>query len=98
MLRYHALAFRRTVTMREIATKVLDQTAPSAANLAYGRLAKRIGEFLKWDPDRREDGSPFWMSVIAEGWMPPTTPAKPREFELVMVPVLAGLVADGVGG
>jgi hypothetical protein len=92
MLRYHAAAPHRTVTMRQIAREVLGSDRPSAANLAYGKLARRIGEQLDWEPDRREDGSLFWMSVLAEGWQPPSTRAKPREYELVMVPVLAEIV------
>lgn len=79
--------------MREIANNVLGQTGPSAANLAYGRLAKRISRYLDWEPDRREDGSYFWMSVIAEGWMPTSTKERPREFEFVMVPALLETLA-----
>jgi hypothetical protein len=93
ILRYHARAYRRTVTMREIANNVLGQTGPSAANLAYGGLAKRISRYLDWEPDRREDGSYFWMSVIAEGWMPTSTKERPREFEFVMVPALLETLA-----
>lgn len=93
ILRFHAGAHRRTVTMRQIANEVLGSKQPSAANLAYGRLAKRLGQALDWEPDRRADGSPFWMSVVAEGWQPPSTKAEPREYELVMAPSLAEIFA-----
>jgi hypothetical protein len=93
ILRFHAAAARRTVTMRSVAKDVLGSDRAAAANLAYGRLAHRIGEQIDWAPDRRADGSPFWMSVIAEGWQPPSTRAKPREYELVMVPSLASALA-----
>lgn len=91
MLCFHAHAPRRTVTMRDIAAEVLGNDLPSAANLADGKLARRIGKHLEWTPDQRDDGSPFWMSVIAEGWQPPSSREKPREYELVMIPDLARL-------
>lgn len=96
MLRFHARAHRRTVTMRDVAREVLGKSNPSSANLAYGRLAKRIGEQLDWEPDLRDDGTPFWMSVIAEGWQPPSPKGTKREYELVMVPVMAELAANGI--
>jgi hypothetical protein len=88
ILRFHAQAERRTVTMRQVAAEVLGSAKPSAANLAYGRLARRIGKSLGWIPDCRADGSPIWMSVIAEGWQPPKSQNPKREFEWVMLPVL----------
>lgn len=97
MLRFHAGTLRRTATMREVAKEVLGKPNPPAANLAYGRLAKRIGEHLDWEPDLRDDGTPFWMSVIAEGWQPPSTKNTKREYELVMVPVLMRILNRGNG-
>ena len=94
ILRYHARAPRRTVTMREIARHALNSSRPGAANLAYGKLAHRLGEQLDWEPDKREDGSPFWMSVVAEGWQPPSSAERPREFELVMIPTLVDLISE----
>ena len=89
ILCYHASAPKRTVTMRQIAQNVLDSSSPGAANLSYGKLARRISRRLNWSPDKRIDGSPFWTSVFAEGWQPR---AEGREYELVMVPTLAALV------
>ncbi len=95
ILWHHALSRRRTVTMREIARAALYTDHPQSANLAYGKLARRLCEHLNWQPDLRDDGSPFWLSVVGEGWSPPSTAASPREYELVMVPQLAKLMARG---
>ncbi|WP_353228823.1 hypothetical protein [Novosphingobium sp.] len=94
ILCFHANAPRRTVTMRAVAKAVLNSDKPTAANLAYGRLARRLCQQLRWEPDRRDDGSPIWMSMVTEGWNPPSTPQAPREYELVMVPSLAALFTD----
>ncbi|MCQ8783538.1 hypothetical protein [Mangrovibrevibacter kandeliae] len=94
ILCFHAAAPRRTVTMRDVAREILEKSDPRAANLAYGRLARRIGERLNFEPDRRDDGSFFWMSVIAEGWQPPNSSRQRREYELVLIPVLAELFAS----
>lgn len=91
ILRFHATAPHRTATMRAVAQAALNIDKPTAANLAYGRLARRLCQHLAWEPDRRDDGSPIWMSMVAEGWSPPSTPQAPREFEWVMVPSLAAL-------
>ncbi len=92
ILHFHAEAFRRTTTMREIAREVLRSERPQTANLLYGRLAKRIGQALKWKPDPRSDGTPFWMSVIAEGWQPPSKNRHRRDYELVMAPIVRAVV------
>ncbi|WP_131113402.1 hypothetical protein [Lichenihabitans psoromatis] len=73
--------------MRAIATAALASTAPSLANVLYGKLARRVAEMFGWPVDRRADGSPIWMSLIAEGWQPPD-----REFEWTMVPTAAAAV------
>jgi hypothetical protein len=91
ILRFHANAPHRSVTMRAVANAALNLDKPTAANLAYGRLARRLCKHLGWEPDRRDDGSPIWMSMVAEGWNPVSTPQAPREYELVMVPSLATL-------
>ena len=91
VLRFHANAPHRSVTMRAVANAALNLDKPTAANLAYGRLARRLCQHLCWEPDRRDDGSPIWMSMVAEGWNPVSTPQAPREYELVMVPSLAAL-------
>ncbi|MBP8232999.1 MAG: hypothetical protein KAY22_11895 [Rhizorhabdus sp.] len=90
ILRLHAAADRRTLSMRAIAKGVLGTDKPYAANLAYGRLAARLTEALGWAPDRRADGTPVWMSAVAEGWYPPR-----REYEWTMVPPLAEAVVNG---
>jgi len=91
LLKFHARCPRRSSTMRQLAECVLSGKSASQANLVYGRLAHRLAERLAeattWKPEHREDGSPIWMSSIAEGWQPVN-----REFEWVMVPALAPLV------
>lgn len=91
ILRFHATAPNRSATMRAVAQAALNIDKPSAANLAYGRLARRLCQHLAWEPDHRDDGSPIWMSMVAEGWNPPSEPRAPREFEWVLVPSLAAL-------
>jgi hypothetical protein len=83
-LRAHANAPRRTATMRMLAREALAKDDPKSANLRYGTLARRLTAVLAWEPDKREDGSPIWMSLLAEGWWPPG-----REYEWVMVPSAA---------
>jgi hypothetical protein len=89
LLRIHAASPRRTATMRTLAREGLASDSYQAANSAYGGLARRLTSFLDWEPDLREDKSPFWMSVLAEGWTPPG-----REFELTMVPSAAMAVRE----
>ena len=84
LLKYHADQPRRCATMRQLASTALKTDRPGTANLLYGSLAHRLVEHLSWTPDTREDGSPIWMSVVAEGWQP-----KDREFEWVMIESLA---------
>jgi len=84
LLKYHASQPRRCATMRQLATGALSTANPGTANLQYGGLAHRLLEHLSWTPDTRDDGSPIWMSVVAEGWQPPG-----REFEWVMIESLA---------
>lgn len=88
LLRYHAGLPRRCATMRHLAERVLSSKSPSHANLIYGKFAHRLAAALEWEPERRADGSPVWMTVIAEGWQPVG-----REFEWVMVPSLAAIYA-----
>jgi len=84
LLHTHALAPRHSLTMRQLAKQALDSESARSANLLYGRLAHRLARQLDWQPDLREDGSPIWMTVIAEGWQP-----EGKEFEWVMLPALA---------
>ena len=73
--------------MRTLAENVLASRHPGAANLLYGKLARRLTTLLKWTPDLRSDGSSIWMSVVAEGWQPPR-----REYEWTMVAAAAEAV------
>lgn len=86
ILKAHANFPRRCATMRQLADSALSSMSPSQANLMYGKLAHRFAEALamKWVPEKREDGSPMWMTTVAEGWQP-----MGREFEWVMVSNLA---------
>jgi hypothetical protein len=88
LLKIHARFPRRCATMRQLADCALSSKSPSQANLMYGKLAHRLAEAMKlfWEPEHRVDGSPIWMTSIAEGWHPVD-----REFEWVMVPTLAPL-------
>ena len=67
--------------MRTLSREALGKEDPKAANLFYGTLARRLTSLLSWEPDRRDDGSSVWMSLLAEGWWPPG-----REYEWTMVP------------
>jgi hypothetical protein len=76
--------------MRQLAGIALSSDSPSETNLKYGKLAHRLADALgpTWVPKEREDGSPMWMTTVAEGWQPAE-----REFEWVMVPNLATIFA-----
>ncbi|MFD1694957.1 hypothetical protein [Roseibium aestuarii] len=74
--------------MRTLADLALTSDQPKTANLIYGSLARRLTALLDWVPDKRADGSPIWMSLLAEGWTPPG-----REYELTMVPAAVEAVA-----
>lgn len=80
----HANSPKRSANMRDLAKHALNSDAPSTANLAYGSFAHRLCEALpQWKPDTRKDGTPIWMSVLAEGWEP-----EGKEFEWVLIPQL----------
>ena len=65
-IHYHAPDHR--ITMTQLA-KAVGYKNYAAANLQYGQLGKKISKFLDEDPeDRFLDGSPFWLSMLAEGW------------------------------
>lgn len=89
LLTAHARSPRRTATMRQLALEALGSDNPQIANLLYGRLCRRLSELLPWTPDRRSDGSPIWLSIVAEGWQPPK-----REFEWILVPSLQVLFTE----
>jgi hypothetical protein len=84
MLRAHAAAPRRTLTMRALAVQSLGRDDPKVANLLYGKLAHRLATQLGWPPDLRPDNSPVWMSMVAEGWQP-----QGREYEWTMLAAVA---------
>lgn len=89
ILRFHASAPNRTATMRQIATSCLGVTDPRPTNLVYGKLARRTASHLAFQPDTREDGSPVWMSLFAEGWPSAGHDAERHEYRWVMVPAVA---------
>lgn len=93
LLNAHANLPRRCATMRQLATSALSSNSPSEANLKYGKLAHRLADALglAWLPEKRNDGSPIWMSSVAEGWQP-----LQGEFEWIMVPNLANIFVDGL--
>lgn len=93
LLCFHAIQPKRVVTMRGVSRGVLGSYRASTASLIYGSLARRLSVQLNWLPDLRSDGSPIWMTAIAEGWQP-----EQREFEWVMVPQLAVLMAGYTNG
>lgn len=97
MLQTHASAPRRSISMRTIAEITLDGGTAQKANLIYGNLAKRLCQHMRWEPDRRDDGSAIWMSLIAEGWQPSPLSGKRRDYEWVLVPSLAVVVAGAAG-
>lgn len=86
MLVAHANSPKRAMTMSQLSTQVFSSSSASVANAQYGALAHRLCEQLSWDPDKRPDGTPIWMTTIAEGWQP-----RARDYEWVMVPALAAL-------
>ena len=86
LLEFHANLPRRCATMRDFSEKVLSSDSPSSTNLIYGGLAHRLAHAMGWIPESREDGTPSWMTAVAEGWQPDG-----REFEWVMVISLASL-------
>ncbi len=68
MLKAHYRAPDRRITMTRLAESVGYKNY-AAANLQYGKLAKKLCEAMEAEPDDRyEDGSPFWLSIIAEAW------------------------------
>ena len=80
--------------MRTLAQGAFGAESPQRVNLSYGRLAHRVADHLDWAPDRRVDGSPIWMSVIAEGWQPSIQNGQAREYEWTMVATIAEIWRD----
>lgn len=84
MLKAHYRAPDRRITMTRLAAAV-GYPNYAAANLQYGKLAKRLCQAMAAEPDDRyKDGSPFWLSIIAEAWK-----NKDGEYEFQMWPELA---------
>jgi hypothetical protein len=68
MLKAHFRAPDRRITMEKLAESVGFKDYRSA-NLQYGKLAHRLCEEMNTEPDDSfKDGSPFWLSIIAEAW------------------------------
>ncbi len=84
MLRAHYHAPDRRITMTKLAMAV-GYPNYSAANLQYGKLAKKLCLAMNTEPDDSyKDGRPFWLSIIAEAWK-----NKTGEFEFQMWPEVA---------
>lgn len=84
MLEAHYCASDRRITMTKLA-KAMGYQNYAGANLQYGKLAKKLCETMATDPDERyKDGSPFWLSIIAECWK-----NNDGEYEFQMWPELA---------
>lgn len=84
MLLAHYNAPDRRITMSRLAEAV-GYPNHSAANLQYGILAKKLCLAMNDQPDDHyKDGSPFWLSIIAEAWK-----NKAGEFEFQMWPEVA---------
>lgn len=84
MLIAHYLAPDRRITMTRLAAAV-GYPSYCAANLQYGKLAKSLCQAMEAEPDDRyKDGSPFWLSIIAEAWK-----NMDGEYEFQMWPELA---------
>jgi len=68
MLRAHYHAPDRRITMSALAEQV-GFSNHSAANLHYGKFARKLCEAMQTIPDDTyPNGSPFWLSIIAENW------------------------------
>lgn len=68
MLKVHYAAPDRRITMTQMAQAV-GYKGYSASNLHYGTLAKKLCNAMDTEPDDfYKDGSPFWLSFIAEVW------------------------------
>jgi hypothetical protein len=68
MLVAHYKAPDRRITMTRLAEAV-GYSSYSAANLHYGKLAKKLCLAMNDEPDDQyKDGSPFWLSILAEAW------------------------------
>jgi len=84
MLEAHYRAPDRRITMTKLA-KTMGYKNYGGANLQYGKLAKKLCETMATVPDERyKDGSPFWLSIIAECWK-----NNDGEYEFQMWPELA---------
>ena len=84
MLRAHYRAPDRRITMGKLAEAVGFKNY-SVSNLHYGKLAHKLCDEMNTEPDDfSKDGSPFWLSIIAEAWK-----NKEGEYEFQMWPELA---------
>ena len=64
MLKAHAAAPERQLTATEIA-RAAGYADYSAANMHYGKLARRVAEHLELTVPAREDGTPVWTCALA---------------------------------
>lgn len=66
MLKAHYQADEYTLTATELATAA-GYDNYSLANLQYGTLGKLLGAHLPIEPEQKEDGTPIWTTILAEG-------------------------------
>ena len=66
MLKAHYQADEHTLTATELANSA-GYGNYSAANLHYGTLGRLLGSHLPMEPQRREDGTPIWTTILATG-------------------------------
>ncbi len=89
MLKAHYSAPDRRITMAKLSYAV-GYKKYSASNLHYGMLAKKLCIAMNTEPDDfYKDGSPFWLSLLAEAWR-----NKDGEYEFQMWPELAEALTE----
>ncbi len=66
MLKAHYQADEHTLTATELASAA-GYDNYSAANLHYGMLGKLLGAHLPIEPEKRDDETPIWTTILAEG-------------------------------
>ncbi|VGO20975.1 hypothetical protein [Pontiella sulfatireligans] len=84
MLKAHYQADEHTLTATELAAAARYDNY-SAANLHYGKLGKLLGAHLPFEPNKKEGGTPIWITILAVG--DPETP-EGEHYRWIMRPEL----------